>query len=94
LPGKDDFKFNTHSDEYLKKAVLSDVEHKKFTQVAQGLKQIGITMAGLDVIDGQIIEINVTSPCYFIKEINNLFSVRLEKRLCDYLTGGIKPAIV
>ena len=29
-------------------------------------------MAGLDVIEGKIIEVNVTSPCYFIKEINSL----------------------
>lgn len=85
LPSKDDFKFNTHSDEYFKRAVLSQSEKQKFTQVAQGLKLIGITMAGLDVIDEQIIEINVTSPCFFIKEINNYFNVKLEVKICSYL---------
>lgn len=82
---KDDFKFNTHSDEYLKKAVLTESEKEKFTIIAQGLKKLGITMAGLDVIDEQIIEINVTSPCYFIKEINERFSTRIDKKITDFL---------
>lgn len=85
LPGKNDFKFNTHSDDFIKKATLTPSEKAKFTQVAQKLNQLGIVMAGLDVIDEQIIEINVTSPCYFIKEINNYFSVELEKRIVDCL---------
>ena len=46
---------------------------------------MGIEMAGLDVIDNKIIEVNVTSPCYFIKEINNLYNIHLETALCDYI---------
>lgn len=88
LPSKDDFKFNTHSDEFIKKAMLTPSEKAKFTQVAQKLNQMGIVMAGLDVIDEQIIEVNVTSPCYFIKEINNYFSVELEKKIVDYLLSS------
>ena len=42
---------------------------------------MGLPMAGLDVIDGKIIEINITSPCYFIKEINNFFGTNLEKQI-------------
>ncbi len=85
LPTKDDFKFNTHSDEFLKKAVLTDSEKEKFTQVAQGLKKLGIQMAGLDVVDEKIIEINVTSPCYFIKEINARFDTHLEKKMNAFM---------
>lgn len=88
LPSGDDFKFNTHSDEFIKKAMLTQSEKIKFTQVAQKLNSIGIVMAGLDVIDEQIIEVNVTSPCYFIKEINNYFSVELEKIIVDELLNA------
>lgn len=88
LPSKDDFKFNTHSDEFIKKATLTPSEKAKFTQVAQKLNAMGIAMAGLDVIDEQIIEVNVTSPCYFIKEINNYFSTELEKRIVDCLLSS------
>ncbi len=85
LPSKDDFKFNTHNDNFISEAELSEDEIKNFTQVAKKLNSMGIYMAGLDVIDGRIIEINVTSPCYFIKEINGLYNVKLEKEICDFL---------
>ena len=85
IPTNDDFKFNTHSDEYLKKATLSEQEKIKFTQVAKKLKDLGILMAGLDVIDEKIIEINVTSPCFFIKEINQIFTTRIDERLNKFL---------
>ena len=85
LPTRDDFKFNTHNDNYIVKAELAEEEYENFTEVAKKLNSMGLSMAGLDVIDGKIIEVNVTSPCYFIKEINNLYGVHLEKELCDFL---------
>lgn len=85
LPSGDDFKFNTHSDEFIKKATLTPSEKVKFTKIAQKLNSMGIVMAGLDVIDEQIIEVNVTSACFFIKEINNYFSTNLEKKIVDCL---------
>ena len=85
LPSNGDFKFNNHSDEFIKKAALTQNEKIKFTKVAKKLNEKRIFMAGLDVIDEQIIEINVTSPCYFIKEINNYFSTNLEKTIVNYI---------
>ncbi len=85
LPTKDDFKFNTHNDNFIVGAELSPEEIHNFTGVAKTLNKMGIIMAGLDVIDGKIIEVNVTSPCYFIKEINNLYGISLEKEICDFL---------
>lgn len=85
LPGKDDFKFNTHSDNFIVKSELSKEDLEYFTPVAKKLNSMGIEMAGLDVINGKIIEVNVTSPCYFIKEINNLYNTHIEKELGDYL---------
>lgn len=83
-PTKDDFKFNTHNDTYISKGALSEEEKEHFTNVARILSSEGIYMAGLDVIEGKIIEINVTSPCYFIKEINAFFNIRLEQIICSY----------
>jgi glutathione synthase len=85
LPTGDDFKFNTHNDNFITSAELTEEEFSNFTNVARKLNSMGISMAGLDVIDGKIIEINVTSPCYFIKEINNLYNIHLEDEICDYL---------
>ncbi len=85
LPSRDDFKFNNHSDEFIKKSALNESEKNKFRKVAKKLNSMGIYMAGLDVIDEEIIEVNVTSPCYFIKENNNYFSTHLEKKIIDAL---------
>lgn len=85
LPSKDDFKFNTHSDDFIVKSELTKDELNYFTPVAKKLNSMGIEMAGLDVINDKIIEVNVTSPCYFIKEINNLFNTNIEKELADYI---------
>ena len=90
LPTKDDFKFNTHNDNYIRKGVLSASEKDNFTQVAKKLNEMGIYMAGLDVVDEKIIEINVTSPCYFIREINNNFCTNVEKKIVDYIESLIK----
>lgn len=89
LPSNDDFKFNDHCDANIIKAELSDIEKAKFTLVAEELNKMGIFMAGLDVIDGQIIEINVTSPCYFIKEINGHFGCELEKEITDFILSKV-----
>ncbi len=85
LPSNDDFKFNEHCDANIIKAELSDTEKENFSIVAKKLNKMGIYMAGLDVIDGKIIEINVTSPCYFIKEVNGHFGCELEKEITDYI---------
>ncbi len=85
LPTGDDFKFNTHNDNFITNAELSTEDLENFTQVAKKLNSMGISMAGLDVINGKIIEVNVTSPCYFIKEINGLYNVHIEKEICDFI---------
>lgn len=85
-----DFKFCEHNDSNIHKATLSNSEIEKFAPVAQKLLSMGIHFAGLDVIDGQIIEINVTSPCYFIKEIDAHFNINLENEITDYIISQVK----
>lgn len=90
LPSNDDFKFNEHNDECVKKDVLTPSEKVKFTQLAKELNSKGIYMAGLDVVDEQILEVNVTSPCYFIREINNAFGINFEKIIVDKILSLVK----
>ena len=83
LPSNNDFKFNEHKDECIKKDILTSDEKEKFSALARELNNRGIYMAGLDVVDGKILEVNVTSPCYFIREINNAFNINFEKQIVD-----------
>lgn len=90
LPGSGDFKFTTHNDEFIKQGTLTAEEYDNAARIAPDLLKEGIHMAGLDVIDGKIIEINVTSPCFFIKEINQMFNIHLEKRIVDYMENCVQ----
>lgn len=93
LPSNNDFKFNEHCDKNIIKATLTENEISKYEKVAKKLTSMGIYMAGLDVIDEKIIEINVTSPCYFIKEINNHFGINLEKEITEYILNLTKKNV-
>ena len=79
-PLKNDFKFSEHSDNYLQKGELTPDELDLAKIVARRLNGMGIPLAGLDILDGKILEINVTSPCYFIKEIQNIYNIDLSDR--------------
>ncbi len=90
LPGRDDFKFNAHNDESFSKSTLTENERNMAKDVAKILSKQGLYMVGLDVIDEKIIEINVTSPCYFIKEINAFYNTNFEEKILDALLNLIK----
>lgn len=85
LPGKDDFKFSVHSDKYFQTATLTEDEKKMAQEVAKYLNSVELYMVGLDVADGKIMEINVTSPCYFIREINAHNNENFQDKLMDKL---------
>lgn len=89
LPSNDDFKFNEHCDTNIIKANLSPAEKEKFLPVAKELNSLGLPMVGLDVIDEKIIEINVTSPCYFIKEVNQHHNVNIEKQITQFILSSL-----
>jgi len=90
LPSNDDFKFNSHNDEFFAPAMLTQRERDMARDVAKMLSQQGLYMAGLDVIDEKIIEINITSPCYFIKEINALYNTDFEDKIMNSLLNLIE----
>lgn len=89
LPSNDDFKFNEHCDSNIIKAELTQSEKEKFLPVAKELTKLGLPLVGLDVIDEKIIEINVTSPCFFIKEVNGHFGCNLEKKITDFILSQL-----
>ncbi len=79
LPGKNDFRFNTHSDEYFKKEYLTDKEYDAAKDIAKYLTNNGIYLVALDLIDEKVTEINVTSPCYFFREMNRLHNINFNE---------------
>ncbi len=93
VPNNNDFKFSTHNDSHIKPVELSNDEYELATNVAKKLNEMGIVMAGLDIINNKIIEINVTSPCYFIREINNIYNIELNQIMGDYFESIISSKL-
>lgn len=81
LPGDNDFKFNTHSDKFFAADKLTEKEKQMAQDIASSLEQKGLYLVGLDVISEKVIEINVTSPCYFIREINNKYGINFQDKI-------------
>lgn len=94
IPLGNDFKFSIHSDDYLKPAKLSGNERFLAEKVAKKLNEKGLYMVGLDLLDEKIIEINITSPCYFIREINNLYGVKFEDKIMNFLESKFLDKIL
>ena len=89
-PLNNDFKFSEHSDNYLRAAKLTEQEKVLVKTVAKKLNSIGIPLVGIDILDGKILEINVTSPCYFIKEIKNLYGADLSENFEKFFENAVK----
>lgn len=85
LPAEHDFKFSNHNDRFFKDSNLTSEEKRNAQNIACQLVKRGIYLAGLDVINGKVIEINVTSPCYFIREINHHYNIHFEDKIMKCL---------
>ena len=85
-----DFKFNEHNKDTLKFAQLSKEDKELENVIKDKFEHDGIYLAGLDVIDGKMIEINITSPCFFINEINEIFNIKFKKIITDRIENYVK----
>ncbi len=94
LPGDHNFKFSIHSDKYFKPAKLSENEKIMAQHIASQLSERGIYLIGLDVIKEKAIEINVTSPCYFIREINQNYGIKFEDKIMACLENIINKHFI
>lgn len=81
LPGEHNFKFSIHSDKFFQDSKLSENEKTMAQTIACELSKKGLYLIGLDVIEEKVIEINVTSPCYFIREINQHYGIHFEDKI-------------
>jgi glutathione synthase len=65
---------------------VDDNDRRIAAAVAPLLKQEGIIFAGLDVIAGKLIEINVTSPT-LVQELKRFAGLDLPKAFWDKVEG-------
>lgn len=84
VPAADDARSNVSAGGKVVKHTLSKAEKRLCKIVGSKLVQDGLYFAGLDLIGGKLIEVNVLSPGG-ISYINKLMKIRLQKKVIDYV---------
>jgi glutathione synthase len=88
MPKQGDFRANLHVGGKAVAGELDDADRAITAAVAPLLKREGIVFAGLDVIAGKLIEINVTSPT-LAQELKRLSGLDLPKRFWERVEAMI-----
>jgi glutathione synthase len=78
MPQGGDFRANLHAGGVAEAAAVDDDDRRIAKAVAPLLKREGILFAGIDVIAGKLIEINVTSPT-LVQELKRFSGLDLPK---------------
>jgi len=84
VPAKGDVRSNISAGGTVEKYKLTKADRHLCDEIGKKLVQDGIYFAGLDIIGGKLIEINVLSPGT-ITDINRLYGVKIQVKVIDYL---------
>lgn len=82
-PAEGDFRCNLHSGGSATGTGVRPDEEELCQSIKPALLKRGLHLVGLDLIDGLLTEINVTSPTC-VQEINELAGVALEEEIVSY----------
>lgn len=82
VPSATDFRGNMHVGATTVATELTEREREICARLGPALREHGQIWVGIDVIDGWLTEINITSPTGF-REIRSLYGNRLEHELVD-----------
>ena len=89
IPPPDDVRSNVHAGGTVLKHQLTEQEKKLCAHIGPRLARDGLFFAGIDVINGKLIEVNVMSPGG-IARINRLNKVRLQEKVIDFIENIIE----
>lgn len=81
-PGADDLRSNMHVGGKAEPSRLTARDHEIAARIGPSLRERGLLFVGIDVIDGMLTEINVTSPTG-LQELARFEGLHLEVELID-----------
>ncbi len=82
VPNDEDHRANMHAGASVKTCEMDPRDVEICDALRPELKKWGQVFVGIDIIDGHLTEVNVTSPTG-IRELNRLYGTRLEADLVD-----------
>lgn len=81
---KDDFRCNMAAGRSVSKTAITDQYRKICRSISPILKEYGLYLVGIDVIGGQLTELNVTTPTG-IREIDLLAECNLGEEIINWV---------
>jgi glutathione synthase len=90
VPREDEVRGNLHVGGKAVKTTLDAREQALCAALGPRLTKDGLWFVGIDVIGGQLTEVNVTSPTG-VQEINALDGVKLETQIVDWIEARSRP---
>jgi glutathione synthase len=91
VPQHGDIRANIHVGGRVEATELTPAEASMVATIGEGLSRAGLWFVGLDVIDGKLIEINVTSPTG-IQELGRLTQSRPEEAVIEWVERRVSAA--
>ncbi len=92
-PAKGDARSNISAGGSVEKYKLTAADKMLCKKIGEKLVRDGIYYAGLDIIGGKLIEVNVMSPGT-ITDINKLNNTKIQSKIIDYLEGVVAGKII
>ncbi len=89
VPNPDDHRANMHAGAEVRRCELDDRDREICLALGPMLKEWGLIFVGIDIIDGCLTEVNITSPTG-IQELNRLYGLRLEADLVDCVQARVE----
>ena len=84
IPAAGDFRSNVNAGGTCVACELTERDRAICDRIGQWLAREEIHLAGVDIVGGKVLEVNITSPSC-LREMNELTGERLERRILDYL---------
>ncbi len=91
LPAAGDFRSNINAGGHCEPCTLGPREKEICARVGPWLWEREIHLAGIDIVDDYLLEINLTSPSC-LREMNSLYGWRLEETILDYVEARLNDA--
>jgi len=88
VPGDEDHRSNVSAGGTVQKHTLSKQEKELCRRIGPKLVKDGLYFAGIDVIGGMLVEVNVMSPGG-ITYINKVYKTRLQEKIIDFVEDKV-----
>ena len=91
IPSERDHRANMHVGATVERTELTERDQEICTALRPLLRKWDMTFVGIDIIDGHLTEVNVTSPTG-IRELNRLYGLSLEADLVDRVQSRVEES--